>query len=83
MSTDQVHLDAWADCGDGYTVQLRQAVLRCLWCDYTATADTRREAIVIYRREHEQPIIDRDRERWPDAIRCRGQERAQFEDVVR
>jgi hypothetical protein len=60
VSTDQVHLDAWADCGDGYTVQLRQAVLRCVWCDYVAIADTKREAVAIYQRDHEQPIIERD-----------------------
>lgn len=64
MNTDQVHLDAWADCGDGYTVQLRQAVLRCLWCDYAAIANTKSEAVAIYQQEHEQPIIERDGRGW-------------------
>jgi hypothetical protein len=56
--TDQDHLDAWADTGDGYTVKV-QAVLRCLWCDYISVADTALEAIKRYREEHENPIIER------------------------
>lgn len=60
---DQRHIGAWADSGDGYTVQTRVAVVSCIWCDYVAVAPTKREALAMYQRQHEQPMLDRERER--------------------
>lgn len=57
---DQRHLDAWADSHEGYTVQTRVAVVKCLWCDYIAIDATGREAVARYQREHEQPILARE-----------------------
>lgn len=60
LQGDQAHLDAWADTGHGYHVETRKAVLRCLWCDYTAVGNTLAEVVALYRRAHEQPILDRN-----------------------
>lgn len=64
MSDDRRHLEAWADTGDGYYFADKtrgRIVLQCLWCEYQATGRTQREAIETYRRDHEQPILDRRR----------------------
>lgn len=55
--SDIRHLDAWADTGHGYTISGRLYLLKCLWCDYQATAMTRAEAVNKYQREHEDVII--------------------------
>lgn len=60
VKDDRRHLDSWADSHEGYTVQTRVAVVKCLWCDYIAIDATRREAVARYQREHEQPILDRE-----------------------
>lgn len=63
MSDDRTHLDAWADTGDGYYFADKtpgRVVLRCLWCDYRADGRTQRTVIEAYRRDHEQPILDRN-----------------------
>lgn len=57
---DQRHLAAWADTHEGYTVQTRVAVVKCLWCDYAAVGNTEGEAFARYQRQHEQPILDRE-----------------------
>lgn len=57
--SDRIHLNAWADTHEGYSVRTKQAVLKCLWCDYTAIAPTKKEAIALYKKQHEQPIVDR------------------------
>ena len=50
------HQDAWADTHDGYRVSVRQAVLECLWCDYSVMRPTKREAVAAYQHDHEGPI---------------------------
>lgn len=62
-TSDQFHLDAWADTGEGYYFHPARWVLCCLFCEYTAHGMTQSEAAAKYRREHEQPIFDRDDER--------------------
>ena len=57
---DRHHLDAWADTHEGYSVLTRQTVIKCLWCEYVAIADSKAKALEKYKLEHEKPIIDRD-----------------------
>jgi len=63
MTDDHRHLDAWADTDDGYYFADKtrgRIVLKCLWCEYRTTGRTQRDVIATYRRDHEQPIIDRN-----------------------
>lgn len=53
-----VHIDAWADTGDGYEVT-RSAPgwhIRCLWCDWEDYDRLKRDAIAKYR-THESLVF--------------------------
>lgn len=56
--SDRMHLDAWRDSGDGYSIKSMR-MLRCLWCSYIAFGVTDDDALARYRREHEEPILER------------------------
>jgi hypothetical protein len=48
--TRPLHIDAWADTGDGYEAT-RSAPgwrIRCLWCDWERYARLKRDAVALY-----------------------------------
>lgn len=51
------HTDGIADSGVGYTVRTRVAVISCQWCEWHAVAETRADALLLYR-AHERSALD-------------------------
>ena len=53
-STEAWHESAYGDTGEGYSLPGRLYVIQCAWCEAVFMANTKAEALVLYRKHEDE-----------------------------